>query len=199
MCRFIETISVKDGLIQHLADHQERMDRTIFHFFGTKNVPQLESLLIVPEQARQGWVKCKVLYSSKIEEITWTPYQIRKLSSFSLIRANEIRYDWKYADRRIFSDLIHKAQTDDIIIVKNGLITDSSYANLLFRSEGQWITPSTPLLAGTQRKKLIQSGIVKEEEIHINDLHHFDRIKFINAMLDMETGPEWPIDIIKKL
>ncbi len=199
MCRFIETISVKEGRILHLSDHQERMDRTIFHFFGTKKSPDLASFLIVPEHARQGWNKCRVVYGSEIEDISWTPYQVRNLTSFSLVHANEINYDWKYADRTIFRELIRKARTDDVIIVKNGYITDSSYANLLFRVGDQWITPANPLLDGTQRKRLILSDIIKEEQIHINDLHHFDRIKFINAMLDMENGPEWPMDIIRNL
>lgn len=199
MCRFIETINVKDGRILHLPDHQDRMDRTIHHFFGPRNTPRLTSLLAVPEHALMGWYKCRVLYGSKIEDITWSLYQVRIPSSLSLIHANEINYNWKYADRKIFSDLIRNARTDDVIIVKNGFITDSSYANLLFRLGDQWITPSTPLLAGTQRKRLIQTGMVNEEPIHINDLHLFNRIKIINAMLDMETGPEWSMDIIKNL
>lgn len=197
MCRFIETICVREGKFLHLTDHQERMDRTILHFYSTMVTPDLASSLTIPENARRGWYKCSIIYGQEIEEITWEPYNVRKISSLSLVHSDDIDYSWKQADRSIFKDLIRKAQTDDVIIVKNGYITDSSYANLLFRCGKEWITPSTPLLAGTQRKRLIQSGVIKEEVIREKDLIKFDRIKWINAMLDMENGPEWRIEIIK--
>lgn len=197
MCRFIETINVNDGQIMHLSDHQKRMDRTIFYFFGTHSTPDLESLLSIPDHARRGWLKCRVVYDHKVREVSWTPYQVRSISSFGLVHANDLDYSFKYADRKIFSHLITQAETDDIIILKNGLITDSSYANLLFRSGDQWITPAAPLLPGTQRKRLLQSGAIKEESIRARDLHHFDQIKLINAMLDMESGPVYPMNIIR--
>lgn len=197
MSRLIETICVKNGKLLHLSDHQERMNRSIAHFFGTGITPDLESLLIVPEHASRGWVKCRVIYSQNIEQITWEPYHIREISSLALVHSDDIDYTWKYADRTIFEQLIRKTKSDDIIIVKNKYITDSSYANLLFRCEDEWITPSTPLLMGTQRQRLIKSGTIKEEPVHERDLKKFDRVKWINAMLDMESGPEWPMDVIQ--
>ncbi|MBY5960036.1 aminotransferase class IV family protein [Membranicola marinus] len=199
MYQFIETISVKEGQIQHLADHQERMDRTILHFFDSRSTPDLNSVLSVPAHARQGWIKCRVVYDHDVQEITWTPYQVKKPASFALVHTNDLDYSYKYTDRKIFSELISQAETDDIIIVKNGWITDSSYANLLFRTDDRWITPAHPLLPGTQRSRLLQSGVIEEEPIKPSDLQQFDRLKLINALLDMENGPEWSMDVIKNL
>jgi 4-amino-4-deoxychorismate lyase len=44
---------------------------------------------------------------------------------------------------------------DDIIIVRNGFVTDASYANLIFRKGDEWFTPATFLLAGTMRAFLL--------------------------------------------
>lgn len=197
MCQFIETICVKRGKILHLADHQERMDRSIFYFYGKRTTPDLKSFLTTPEYAQKGWYKCRIEYGQEIEDITWEPYHIKEISSLSLVIADDINYSWKYTNRSIFKELIREAMTDDIIIVKNGYITDSSYANLLFRSDEDWVTPSTPLLKGTQRNRLLKAGVIKEQLISRNDLYKYDRIKWINAMLDMKDGPEWPMEIIK--
>lgn len=199
MSRLIETINVKNGSVLHFTDHQERMDRSVFHFFGTKVTPDLESLIIIPEDAGQNWFKCRVVYGQNIEKITWSSYSIRKISTLSLVHSNDIDYNWKYEDRSQLEDLIRQTQSDDVIIVKDGRVTDSSYANVLFRCGNEWITPSTPLLRGTQRKRLLESGVIREELIHVEDLYQFDRIKWINAMLDMKDGPEWPMDVIQNL
>lgn len=198
MYLFLETISVKDGIILNISDHQERMDRTILYFYnGSQKAPCLSSCLRVPEMAQQGWYKCRVIYDKKIVEITWEPYHIKTFSSISLVSADHLDYSWKYADRKEFGNIIQKSQAAEVIIVKNGYVTDGSYANLLFRKEDEWFTPDTPLLAGTQRKRLLGSGLIHEATIRVEDLTDYDRIKWINAFLDMETGPEWPVNKVE--
>ena len=71
---------------------------------------------------------------------------------------------------------------DDIIIVKNGNLTDSSYSNLAFNDGSKWITPSTPLLTGTRRGQLIESGELYEEELKVSDLKYFHSCSLINAL-----------------
>lgn len=195
MCQLIETICVKDGNILHLDDHQKRMENSIRRFYDSRTkVPDLEQNLIVPKKAEEGWFKCRVVYSSKIDNISWEPYHVRTITSWALIRADYINYKYKLADRKVFGELIRKARTHDIIIVKNGFITDCSFANLLFRREGTWFTPSTPLLDGTQRNRLLDSRKIREETIRPKDLHQYDRMKLINAMLDIDSGPEYTIE-----
>ena len=58
-----------------------------------------------------------------------------------------------------------KGSCDDVIIVRNGLITDSSYANLIFFDGREWITPKVPLLEGTCRARLLASGKIKTGNI----------------------------------
>ena len=81
----------------------------------------------------------------------------------------------------------------DIIIVKNGFVTDSYYGNLLFFQNGKWYTPVSHLLSGVQRSVLLEQGLIEERTIHVRDLRKYEKVKIINAMLDLASGPE--IDI----
>ena len=65
---------------------------------------------------------------------------------------------------------------DDILIVKQGFITDTSYSNVLFYNGKEWLTPTHPLLKGTQRASLLDQEIIRVAEIRLEDLHHFKKV-----------------------
>ena len=66
----------------------------------------------------------------------------------------------------IFSEMLDKkGDCDDILIIRNGLITDMSYANVAFFDGTQWLTPRIPLLAGTCRERLLETGPIREADI----------------------------------
>ena len=72
-----------------------------------------------------------------------------------------------------------------MIFVKNGLVTDSSYANLVFFDGTEWVTPTTFLLNGTCRQRLLSERKIKERIIHATDIPSFTHIGLINAMIDL--------------
>jgi 4-amino-4-deoxychorismate lyase len=74
---------------------------------------------------------------------------------------------------------------DDILIVKNGLITDTSYSNVAFFDGQLWFTPHQPLLPGTARARLLHEGCLQEAKITLTDLHRFEKCSLINAMLPL--------------
>ena len=74
---------------------------------------------------------------------------------------------------------------DEVIIVKDGYITDTSYTNLCFFDGTTWFTPDTPLLPGTMRQRLLDQGIIKEKSIPLSDLNKYQSISLINAMMDL--------------
>ena len=74
---------------------------------------------------------------------------------------------------------------DEIIIIKDSFVTDCSIGNLAFRKGTQWFTPNTPLLKGTQREYLLQSGQLQEIEIRLEQLEKFDEIRVINALNEL--------------
>ncbi|MGD1891663.1 MAG: aminotransferase class IV [Cyclobacteriaceae bacterium] len=97
-----------------------------------------------------------------------------------------MQYDHKFADRHLIIHLFAQRQSDDdILMVKNGLITDTSYSNVAFFDGQQWFTPHQPLLPGTSRARLLDEGLLQKAKITPNDLPQFEYCSLINAMLPL--------------
>ena len=99
-----------------------------------------------------------------------------------------IDYRYKWEDRLALQKHLEAKETcDDILVIKNKLVTDSSYANIVFKKRGEWLTPHQPLLHGTMRSKLLTMDKIHEAEICIDDIHTFESYKMINAMLRFDS------------
>jgi len=184
MCRLIETIKVQDGTIHNLALHQQRMDRSRRRLFGPLPPIDLEGLQY--SAPPEGLYKCRIVYNQSLHWVEFLPYHRREIRSLRLVEDDSIDYALKYEDRRHLQRLQQQSGAcDDIIIVKNGCITDSTYANLLFESEGRLYTPDTPLLPGIRREQLLREGRISERRITPGDVPHFERVHLINAMLEV--------------
>ena len=111
------------------------------------------------------------------------------------MHADTLTYDHKYLDRSSLTGLINRDLADDILIVREGCVTDSSYANIVFTDGRQWLTPDTPLLPGTMRERLLRDGIIEAERITVDTLGRFTHFRLINAMLGFDS-PLLPIENI---
>jgi 4-amino-4-deoxychorismate lyase len=142
--------------------------------------------------------KCRVIYSKSIEKIEFLPYSFRQIKTLRLVENNGIDYSNKYADRTELDNLFsQKGECDDIIIVKNGLITDSFAANLVFYDGEKWWTPDSPLLKGTKREKLLEEKTISACKIEVSDLHKYSRVGLINAMIEFDAMPVIRIENIR--
>ena len=65
------------------------------------------------------------------------------------------------------------------------MVTDSSYANLVFSDGVKWYTSTSFLLNGTCRQRLLKEGKIEERPIFQKDIPSFGYIGLINAMLDL--------------
>ena len=197
MSRFIETIRVENKTCLQLELHEKRLNHTRRMFFGDVPDIDLKNVIKLPESLTQAIYKCRIVYGLNIESITFEPYIIKNIHSLKLITDDTIDYAFKFEDRSRFNQYLTDKPADEILIIKNGFITDTSFSNIVFFNGIKWITPSTYLLNGTQRQQLLQNGAMTEEEIKPSDLKHFNFIKLINAMLDLETSPLIDIHVIK--
>ena len=197
MCLLLETIKVKDGKLKNISFHNDRVNRSRYELFGLKNPFLLETCIDIPGEFKNGIVKCRILYDRKIRSITFERYQKKKIRRIKLVEA-DIFYPYKYANRNIFKQLLSDNHSyDEILITRNGYLTDTSYSNIALRKEGQWFTPEYPLLKGTKRAALVNNGILIENQIHQENLKDFDRIMLINAMLDFNESTSLPISVLE--
>jgi 4-amino-4-deoxychorismate lyase len=162
-----------------------------FHLlFGSEDDFNLEEFLNELDFPKKGLYKCRILYDDLSKEVEFHPYLVKPVQTLRIIEHDRISYEFKYADRKTIDRLCGlRKNCDDILIAKRGLITDSSYSNIVFRKGNDWYTPWAALLKGTQRQKLIDSNKLIQEEIKIKDIRSFDTFKLINAMLEFD-GPE---------
>ncbi len=184
-CLFLETIHLEGGFFSALSYHQERMDRTRNHFF--KHCEPLSLPLALMKSGAippKGCYKVRVIYGENIESIEFIPYEKRDINSLRLIES-QIEYDYKYERRAELNTLFQqKKKCDDILICKDGFITDTSIANVALLQDGIWYTPAEPLLQGTKRSALLHHGLIQEHSIHRDDLAQYSAIRIFNAMIE---------------
>lgn len=197
MSHFIETIKIENGKAKNLFYHQQRMNKTIKDFFGANIFPDLATLISNQNFDKSKLLKCRILYSKGIHEIQFEEYKKKIIKRIKAVECNTIVYNYKYENRNELKALLSAAETDEIIIIKNGEITDTSYSNLVFEKNNNLLTPANPLLKGTKRQKLIDEGIIREEQVLCDNIKNFDFFYMINSMLELEESNRLPIEIIE--
>lgn len=185
--QFVETIKIKDGKAQSLAYHQERMERTIRKFFPllcNAPMPSLERL--INPTSSMDFYKARVVYGEQgIETVEYAPYSMRNINSLQVVEDDTIVYDYKSTDRNCLNALVEKkGSSDEIIIVKHGLLTDTSFTNLAVFDGKHWMTPKHPLLHGTKRAALLDKGIIHEADITLENLRKANKVSLFNAMIE---------------
>ena len=113
-------------------------------------------------------------------------YHVRHITRLRLVVCDDIDYAYKSADRRRLETLFaQRGEADEVVIVKNGLLTDTSYSNIALFDGSQWVTPRQPLLRGTMRQSLLDAGVLTEQDIKAEDWNHFRQVSLINAMMPL--------------
>ena len=183
MCQFIESIKIDHGKAFALAMHNDRMNRTRQHFWkGCKELDLYACLNSLPEE---GLYKCRVVYGEQITLVEYVPYTLRKVETLKLVCCDDIDYRYKSTDRsQLQTAFEQRADADDVLIVKNGLLTDTSIGNIALYDGKEWITPQTPLLEGVHRRKLLQQGAIKERSIAKEEVMNYQKIRIFNALID---------------
>ena len=199
MSQFIESIKVEDQKIYLAELHQKRMNDTFLHF-GKECKIDIRDLFSSLQHDEDGLFKFRIEYDLENNFKTqMIPYAISKVNDFELVTDNQIEYHFKYLDRTCFLRHKEKSHANEIIIIKNNTVTDSSYANLLFLKNKIWYTPKSYLLNGVMRQHLLQSKSVKETEITLDNIKEFTHFQIINALNDFDDVFIYPIEKIINL
>jgi 4-amino-4-deoxychorismate lyase len=167
-----------------MSYHQKRYE-SVLNLLDAEKIEDLKEYLNPPQF---GIYRCRLVYTDNTIAVTYHEYKKKEIASLKLIFNNEIEYSKKSTYRDEIDALYEqKGEGDDILIIKNLLVSDTSIANIAFYRDGEWVTPKTPLLKGTTRARLIDEGKLTEEDIKVQDIRSFSKIALLNAMIDFDV------------
>ena len=181
--RFFETIKIEKGRAFHLEYHQNRVNNTFRHFFSESTILNLKDVI---RTDFDGLTRAKIIYDSNNTEIFYFEYKPKNIDSIQLIDCDDILYNFKFVDRTAIDALSSSSEADEIAIFKNGLLCDSSIANIAILIDDVWISPSKPLLFGTTLRRYSDLNFIKFGEINKTMMYKAEKIAFLNAMLDFK-------------
>ena len=180
---FLETIKALDGEVFNIFYHQKRYE-SVLHSLGSTNYKNLIEYITPP---LDGLYRCRLLYTLESVEVRYHPYIKKEVHSLKLLHDNLIDYSKKATNRKAIDRLYEKKENcDDILIIKNALVCDTSIANIAFYKEGIWYTPASPLLEGTTRQRYIDKGILIPKDIDVDTLGEYTKVALLNVMIDFD-------------
>ena len=177
-----ETIKIEDGKIFNLDWHNKRFNKTQKELFSNTSSINLKEFISPPTS---GLYRCKIIYTDNdIQSVEYFPYKAKKIKKLKVIES-QLDYSYKYTNRSTFQELSLELAKDyaEIIIEKNGFLTDTSIANIAFSDGKTWFTPSTPLLKGTTRARLLNEGFLKLKNIKKENIKEYKYFALMNAMI----------------
>jgi 4-amino-4-deoxychorismate lyase len=182
MSLLVESIWISGRTVMKASYHQQRYAASLHQLYPHAKEENLLDHIEV-DLCTSFDTKCRIIYSDKIEKVDYTPYQRKTIKSAKIVVDDKVTYALKY-EARPQLDALYKQRngSDEIVIVKNDLVTDGYYYNLVFEDDFGLYTPLQPLLVGTMRQKLLDQKLIKPIEISINHIHRFKKIHFINAL-----------------
>lgn len=176
----LETVKIENGQIHNLSYHQARCDQSRQTLFCSTDTLDLSAIINPP---KQDLYRCRILYAESLHSIEYIPYIPKEIRSLKVISSN-IDYDFKYANRTSLEALLaSNKDVDEVLIEKDGYLSDTTMANIALYDGKQWFTPEVPLLKGTMRAKLIEEGFLQTRNIKKEDLRQYSQVALMNAMI----------------
>ncbi len=184
--KYFETIKCDDYEVFNLDYHEKRVANTV-----ALNL-NLQDYVYPPSHEL---FRCKVIYSQDgIEDVQYFKYKKRDIKSFKIIVDDNIDYSKKFLNRDSIERLFNKKDNaDEIIIIKNGIVTDTSIANIAIFDEDNWVTSKIPLLKGSTRARLLENRTLFEKDITLEMLQNTKKIALMNAMIDFDVLEDYSL------
>ncbi|HON02666.1 MAG TPA: aminotransferase class IV [Paludibacteraceae bacterium] len=185
MYRFIESIKLLDGIFYRLKFHQKRMNICSELFYPNDDFIHLQSALTDSHPPQKGLFKCKITFESKILKIEYLPYKKKEINSLRIVHTEIESRPYKKEDRTDFNAAFDmRGNYDDVLLMKNGLLTDTSICNIALFDGFSWQTPTKPLIYGVNRANLLEEGKIFEKDIKLSDLQNYSAIRLFNALIE---------------
>lgn len=188
MSRLIESIRLYNGAFSQLDFHQHRINKAFKELFNSTPKWKLSEILGDSERPPTGLYKCRLTYDLNSYSLAFESYQPKLINSLMVVEGNNLNYAHKFEDRSGINDLFRRrGNCDDILILKQDSVTDTSFANIVFQKNNKWVTSDTPLLPGTMRQFLLDTKVISVTSIRKEDLRSYENFKLINSMLGWDA------------
>ena len=185
MCRFVESIQLKAGQFKRLELHQVRLQKALAESYPNVKVIELAESLKNTYFPTEGLFKCRVVYDSEIRLIEFAPYIRREIRSLKLVETKLESRAYKLEDRSgLNAAFAQRDDCDDVLLVRDRLLMDTSYCNIALYDGENWFTPGIPLVYGVNRAELLAEGKLVEKNITVTDLKNYRQIALFNAMIE---------------
>lgn len=189
MFRLIESIRIENRIPHLMSYHNRRFNNACKILYNLDKTFDLNDYIFLPANLSKERHKFRILFDGHAFETRCQKYHQRKIESVNIVTFDKIAYPFKTTERYMLEKAYNQRnKCDDVLIVKNGLITDGFVSNILLYDGGKWVTPANPLLKGVQREYLIDSQSVIEKDVSIDDIYGYTYIKLINAMVPFERA-----------
>ncbi len=204
--QLLETIRYEGGTCRLLDLHEERMLRSLkalapmssmFQRLKSKGLEQLIKEWQGAEVLFQGLelgqtYKLRLIYDEKqichLEALAYSPLRVEKLWLYEV--GTDFSYEHKFLERTCLNPFNEAENSKPKIplFIKEGLLTDSSFTNIILRFGEELLTPRKPLLRGVMREHLLREGRLREEDLGLEALKSCDEVLLINVMLPLERA-----------
>jgi 4-amino-4-deoxychorismate lyase len=194
MYPLFESVCIENSQIKNAEYHEARFNRSYIQQYKTHPTYSLFDGIHLTNLNNNFKYKLRIGYKQNGTRYSISEYESSIPKSLKLVTDNTVSYALKKNNRKKLNALFQqREEADDVLIIKNGLVTDASYSNILLFDGKQIVTPSTPLLAGTCRARLLAKNSIIEQSISVEELLNFESFQLVNALNDFDESRWIPI------
>lgn len=189
MYPLFETLCIDNGRIRNAEWHRRRFETSYGSLYRHCPTYSLFDNTHISSEYNTGIFRLRISYNESSTKTEIEPYITKNITRLKVWAvAPSFDYSLKYTDRSVINNLFsQRGCCDDVLIIKDGMVTDTSVCNIVFFDGQKWITPSTPLLCGTARARLLADGTIEERPVAESDIHKFEAFRLINALRQFDT------------
>lgn len=186
MPKLLETFCIVDGRVLNVPFHAARMAWSVGDTLTVEQLLKEVRTKVDRQGSTNGKWRASVTYSAAgVEAVRLVPYSLPQLKGIQLIPIHENFYAKKWANRSRLNAYKESLPPGiEPLFILDGLATDTSFTNIALERNGKLFTPSTPMLRGTKREKLLLDGTLQAIPLPAEELRRFRFVHLINAMLD---------------
>jgi para-aminobenzoate synthetase/4-amino-4-deoxychorismate lyase len=190
----LETLALRDGVLQDAADHLARMQASVSHFgFAWQPEAVQETLARLCHEHPQGAWRVRLLLNpnghlqAQAFALADTATPVRLQLAASPLEEADSEFVRHKTTRRSHYDAfapIDPAVFDTMLWNTRGEITECTRGNLALLLDGRWVTPALGcgLLPGVGRAHWLAQARMEEAVVRVSDLPRVEALAFVNSL-----------------